>query len=420
MAGRFAELARCGRDAAWLTPERARAYCTILAVASVTLGIAALALSRNGLDPAGRPLGVDFPSFWAASQLALNGTPEQAYHMAPHLAAQRAIFGGADIGYSAFFYPPTFLLVCLPLAALPYLPSLFVWLGASFLAFFKVLRQFLGPGREVPLAVLAFPAVLVNIGHGQNGFLTAALFGGGILATAKRPILAGLLFGCLIIKPHLALLIPLVLAARGAWTAFLATGATALALIVLSAAIFGVETWEGFLAAAPLARQALEQGLVEPEKMQSAFAAIRVLGGSAEAAYAVQAAVALIAAALLVVLARAGAEPLTQGAALAAATLLATPFLLDYDLTLLAIPLAWLYGEGKRTGFLPWEKALLLAGFLLPLVSRLTALAFGIPLGPPVLAAIFVLVLRRGLAEARPQVWPVSPFPGLPRQERRQ
>jgi hypothetical protein len=34
-------------------------------------------------------------------------------------------------------------------------------------------------------------------------------------------------------------------------------------------------------------------------------------------------------------------------------TLLTTPFVLDYDLTSLAFPLAWLLAQGRRGGFLP-------------------------------------------------------------------
>jgi hypothetical protein len=69
----------------------------------------------------------------------------------------------------------------------------------------------------------------------------------------------------------------------------------------------------------------------------------------------------------------------------------------------MAIPLAWLFSAGLRDGFLPWEKTLLLAAFVLPLVSRLVADLLGIPLAPVLLGAVFCLVLRRGFAESLPQ-----------------
>ncbi len=45
------------------------------------------------------------------------------------------------------------------------------------------------------LLALAFPAVLINVGHGQNGFLTAALLGGALVVLDRRPLFAGILFG---------------------------------------------------------------------------------------------------------------------------------------------------------------------------------------------------------------------------------
>ena len=44
------------------------------------------------------------------------------------------------------------------------------------------------------MLALACPAVLINVGHGQNGFLTAALLGGALVLLDRRPIVAGILF----------------------------------------------------------------------------------------------------------------------------------------------------------------------------------------------------------------------------------
>ena len=260
------------RVASWLTRERARAYCLILALLSVGLLMAGVALSRGGLDLTGKPLGPDFLSFWAASRLALAGAPEQVYSMAAHAAAERAIFGGGPVDYAAFFYPPIFLLVCLPLALLPYLASLCAWLLATGYVYWRVCGAYLQDNRLLPLAFAAFPAVLVNVGHGQNGFLSGALLGGALLALDRRPWVAGLLFGCLVFKPHLALLVPVALVARGAWRVILSAALCAAGLAAVSLAAFGTATWRGFFAVSPVAREALEQPLVGFDKMQSACA----------------------------------------------------------------------------------------------------------------------------------------------------
>lgn len=383
-------------EATWLNDSRARGYSRLLAILLPLGALLWVFASPGGKSPNGEPLGTDFLSFWTASQLALAGHTAAPYDPPTHHAAQVAIMSW-DPGYFAFFYPPPYLLACLPLALLPYFVALAAWIGLTGLAYLTMLRAWSNDPR-IWITMLAFPAVLINAGHGQNGFLTAALAGGGlILMDRKRPWLAGLLLGALVIKPHLAILIPLALAARGEWRTFLATGLGAMLWIGLSFLAFGPEAWHGFLADSALARQTLEQGLVDPAKMQSAFAAIRLLGGSLTEAYAVQAVTGIAAAATLIALARSRASAMAQNAAFALAAILATPFVFDYDLTWIALPLCWLLIEGRRTGFLSWEKIMMAAAFLLPLFGRSLAMGLHIPVAPFILAALFALVVRRAV-----------------------
>ena len=380
------------RDATWLTPERARAYRTILLVLCAAEAAAIAAFSHHGLDPEGRPVGTDFISFWAASSLALAGHPAQAYDVTAHWAAQNAAFPGAALAYSAFFYPPVFLLACLPLALLPYFPALIAWLTTTGACAWAALRHL---SRGQGMALLAFPAVWQNVMHGQNGFLTTALFGAAIACLDTAPIAAGLLLGALIGKPHFMLMLPVALIAAGRWRTLAAAAVSAAALCALSLALFGADTWQAFLADAALARETLEQNFVGNDKMQSAFAAVRLWGGGLPLAYGTQA---VLATAVAAVLARVCHNTLNApaiGAALAGATTLASPFLLVYDLMLLAIPLLWLLRQAAQTRFRPWEKTVMAAAFILPLISAGLAHALSIPLAPFVITALFALVVRR-------------------------
>ena len=326
------------------------------------------------------------------------GRRRSAYDITAHHAQQTALFG-RDTGYAAFFYPPIYLLICLPLAAAPYLASLAAWLTATGALYWRMARAWLGAAFGwMPIA--AFPAVLSNMGHGQNGFLSAALFGGGALWLERRPIVAGLCLGALAYKPHLGIMIPVALAIAGRWRTFAAAAFAVVALAAASYGLFGLETWRGFLADSGVARTALEQRLVGDAKMQSAFAAVRLWDGGLGLAYGAQAAVAALAAAGLVWLRRRAPHGGAEGPAMIVAALLASPFLLDYDLIILAAPLAWMLREGVRGGFLSWEKSLLLVAFVLPAVSRTLAADAHLPLTPFVLAALFVAILRRGGAVA--------------------
>jgi hypothetical protein len=396
------------RDADWLTSARVKAYIYLLGGVTLAVALVWIGLSRHGLDLLGKPLGADFPSFWAASRLALQGRPAQVYSFAAHAAAERGAFGGVNVPYSAFFYPPTYLLICLPLGVLPYLGALAAWLGATGYGGWRVVRAWLGaPLRRWAIPMLAFPGVLSTVGHGQNAFLTTALVGAAILSWDRRPLLAGVCVGLLTIKPQLGLMIPLALVVSGRWRVIASAGATAIGLALTALAVFGFSTWRAWWAVSPLARRALEENWVGAEKMQSAFAAVRLLHGGVGLAYGVQAAVALAAAAILVQTMRRrpsatlAADPLAQGAVLATASLLASPFMLDYDLMLLALPLAWLVREQAKGAALPWEKTVMFAAFLLPLAGRLIAGRLGVPLGPPIVFALLLVVARRAIAGVR-------------------
>jgi hypothetical protein len=387
-------------DADWFDRGRARVYRGLLLALTVVIALGWVLMARDGIDAAGKPLGTDFLAFWSASRLALSGNPAGAYDIAQIYSVERATVA-ADPGLSTFLYPPPFLLACLPLALVGYWPSLALWLAGTGAAYVAIARRWLEglPGKA--LTVIAFPAVLVNAGHGQNGFLTAALLGGGLLLNERRPWLAGALLGALIVKPQIALAVPILVLATGRWRVMAAGIASAATLCVASWLIFGADAWTGFIAGQPIGQAILERGLVEPGKMVSVFAALRVVGAGSGLASAAQAAAACAAAGLLVLICRrhpraAGA----QAAACIAATPLISPFFLDYDLTTLVFPLAWLLGEGVRRGFRQYEKAVLGLAYLLPLIARPLALQLGIPVAPLLLFALLCLVARAATVAA--------------------
>ena len=384
-------------DCAWLDAGRARAYARILLAVTLIGAVGWIALSSGGLDRQAKPIGTDFVGFYTASRLALDGRPNLAYDVGAHWAAQRALFG-SKVGYTAFFYPPPALLICLPLALAPYFVSLAVWLAATGFAFYRVLRGYL-PSLD-PVAFLAFPAVFVNAAHGQNGFLSAALVGGGLLVMDRRPVLAGACFGAMAYKPHLALVVPFALIFARRWPTLLVAAATAASFCLASLIAFGASTWGGFFADASFAGAALQNNLVGNEKMQSVFAAVRLLHGSLALAWGAQIAAALCAIGALWLLQRRAFRTAAEVPAVVCAGLLGSPFVLDYDLTLVAIPLVWLLGEGRRDGFLRFEKALMALAFALPLISGIAAGAVGLPLAPLTIAAVLALILRRALMPA--------------------
>ena len=390
------EVPAAGGDAA-LTPAQIAAYATIAGI-FVWLPAAALAVREWDSLATYLHLGPDYISFYAASLMTLNGAPASVYNVAAHNGVQKALF--PESGYSWFFYPPIYLLLCWPLAFASYFVSLGVWLAATFAAYVAMARKF-APAAVGVAPFIAFPAVMMNATHGQNAFLTCALMGAGILCLCQRPVLAGVLFGSLAFKPQLGLLIPLLLAFGGHWRAFFAASATVTTLGAVSVAAFGVDTWIAYIAALPEARRVLEDGVFGFEKFQSVFAMLRLAGASVTSAYAAQGVVALTVAGLFAWAVRKNRDALASGALMCAGAALVTPFVLRYDLVLLSIPLMWLARDAQRVGLRLYEALIAAAAFALPLVPLDFADATRVLVAPLVIAALFGVVLPRVLQSAK-------------------
>ncbi len=389
----------------WLDSARLRAYPRVFLAVYAVLIVGLVLVSPHFIDPGGKPVGTDFISFWSAGKLALNGEAAAAYDYARHYEVERAALpwpAGHEVPYFAFAYPPLFLMIAAALALLPYGLSLALWLASTLLAYLATIHAIL-PDRRVLAPALAFPAVILELGHGQNAFLTCALLGGGLLLLQRWPMTAGMLFGLLAIKPQLGLLLPLALIVGREWRASFAAVLTLVVTVAMSVLLLGRDSWLAFFASAGTSRRLLlEEGAVGWAKFQSVFSGLRLLGSSVAFAYGVQALFLAAAAAAVIWAWRRPAEPGLKYAVLVLASLLATPFVLDYDLVLLALPIAWLAASGLSRGFLDWEKTVLFAAWLLPFLCRLLAEWTALSITPAVLGIFLLLVMRRIRRESGP------------------
>jgi len=385
----------------WATPQRLKAYCLILIGAYALALVWLVASSHGGVDYAGRPLGTDFSDVWTAGRLALSGHPASVYNPAAHWAAQQAAFHDPRIPFYGWHYPPMFLLAASLLALLPYLAAVAAWQGLTLPLYLTVMRGIV-PEKGAMLAALAFPAVYMNLTHGQNGFLTAALIGGGLMLLDRRPWLAGVLFGLLAYKPQFGVLLPLALLAEGRWRTIAAAGLTVIAAAGLTYAIFGEETWRAFLANTQFTRHTvLENGGAGFWKIQSVFAAVRMWGGPIPLAYAAQTAAGVAAALAVFLLWRSRADRRLKAAGLIVGAFLCTPYGFDYDFMALAPAGAFLISYGLERGLKTSELAALALAFAAPIVTRPLGQWLMLPLGMIAVTLLFVVVMRRAF-EPRP------------------
>jgi hypothetical protein len=211
----------------------------------------------------------------------------------------------------------------------------------------------------------------------------------------RRPFVAGLLLGCLVYKPQFALVLPLLLLVLWNWRAIAGAAVSSLALVGITLFIWGWPVWQAFIDSLPLTQSiVIEQGRTGWEKIMSPFSAVRSWGGSVEAAYAVQGAFTVSAIAATLWLAR-EARPDVRNAAVTAAVIMSTPYVLDYDLVVLLAGIVFLWRDAERHGWLDWEKSALALVWLAPLFARNLAAVTLFPLG--LLSALLVL----GLAVCR-------------------
>jgi len=306
------------------------------------------------LDQEHRPIANDFVNVVAAGRLALDGNAAAAYDWPTHKQAEVRAIGHDFPDYYGWHYPPTFLFVAAALATLPFVAAAIVSLLATLAAYVAAMDGILG--RTGIFVALGFPAALWNMTAGQNGFLTAALIGGTLGLLERQPALAGICLGLLTYKPQFGLLFPLVLIADRCWLTIAVAAAVAGTLAALSWLTFGTESWIAFAHWLPITgREILGEGHADFGRLQSLFGLVRAYGGSEPLAWSVQVVASVAIAVAVVWLWRSRAPFDLKAAALAAGTLVVTPYVYMYDLVVLAVAVAFLIRFALERGFLASE-----------------------------------------------------------------
>ncbi len=376
----------CHHGAAGLTT----AGIVTMALALVMLAYAAILIGGVGkpaswiVDDKGQPTFTDFTALWGAGRLALEGSPAAAYDWTAHADAMSQAIGRPAQVFP-FPYPPTFLAFMAPLAALPYLPSLLVWIGLTLAAYLWTCAHIVGRW-EGAVWLGAMIVTLGNIVAGQNGFLTAALMGAGLLLLTSRPLLAGVLLGTLAYKPHLGLLLPIALAVAGHWRAFASASVTVVATTLAALALFGIEPWWAFIEnIGRFGTEIATERFSVTNKLQSAYGFLATLGAPKGLAMAIQLALTAALVALTALVWRSQAPHALKAAWLTVASVMMSPYVYIYDLTLLAVAQAFLLRHWLHTGLDKREAIILLA------VNTLIVLMMSIKIPMGFLGSTFLL-----------------------------
>lgn len=412
-------------------------------VATAALLVCCYAFSPNfqyaGGDDA-TPFAGDFLQEWIGGYIVLQGDRARFYDPAyaqslehdPHVVPLR----WDPSRYLPIVYPPFYYLLLSPLALLPLKTAAWLWavlLIAALAATAWLLRRAIVRQRGVfalwietspnengdnasanrrarwpalapwaIVAAVAFVPVIENFTSSQKGtvcllILTATF----LLLDSRRPFAAGLVFGLIAFKPQLALPIAIAMLLARQWR-FVAGGAATGAALVGLCFVLGTDVCRQYFHFATGAADYMQNAGYDLHKSHCLFGFFTLLAGEPNAW--VKGATLLSAAGVVLLLAlvlRGGIEAGTrrfalQYCSLVLATLLLSPHLFTYDLTVLLLPLtllAFLLAAGcaatAAMRLIGWLVVLLygLAG-VSPLLAERCGVQVTVPLMVSLLAAL--------------------------------
>lgn len=379
-----------------------RAVLTVLLIICLCLNAALLIQ----LLCAGSRLNSDFLAFWSFPRFAGHHDPRLIYDAASLQSFQQALYPGFGSFYP-YLYPPTLLLPIWWLKCLAFTPAEFLWTLAGLLVLAGAVPLLFARHRLLVLAaLLASPAALINAATGETAFFTTALAIAGFGLLPRRPVLAGVAFGLLTLKPQLGVLIPFFLLARGEWRAIAAACLTAAVLAGLSCLILPPALWPLWLQTLPHYQNDYfnARGL-NLNIITTPAANLVVLGVPAQLAWLAQIFCGLGIAGVVAWLAR-RAEYNVAVAALFTGIFLAQPHAYAYDSVLVPAALALCYSPRLPV----WAMALGVAVYLLPWLL-LTPAAHWFLYAAPLLALFGTIIwlALHGQAGANVRHEPIHP-----------
>ena len=347
----------------------------------------------------------DFRGPWSFANFARHRPVAEIYKATVLQAFQRQLYPD----FRSFFpyqYPPSFLLPTWWMGDFSYQAAQTIWTGTGLALFIAAGWLFFKPSqrRFAILAMLAAPASLLNGAAGETAYFATAFLLFGFAMLPNRPVLAGVAFGLLTLKPQLGVLIPFALLARGEYRAIAAAGLTALAIIALSCAVFPAGLWLTWLHMLPVyqaqyfaAGKALNLNIVV-----TIAANLISLGASPGTAWTVQMLASLACIIAVIAVFRRGSYRLSV-AALCTGTFLAAPHAYAYDTIPLTAAMV-LLNPRSRPGI-----GLCIITYLAPLMLLTPASHYFLYALPETL--LFIVIIRLALTPAPSPNYRHEPVP---------
>ncbi len=345
------------------------------ALAATLLGGLWTVVAAVGTAP-NRPDIVDFHAVHLVGRLIAEGRMADAYRTTAMMPLEQSL-GGRPV-FMPWSYPPPYGLLVAALYRLGLVPGFLVFSLASLALYVAALRR-LGGAECWPVLLASFVGMALNLCCGQNGLLTGGLtalvaicaldhddFGSGrskIMnvidsnsiehdvirkptfrhhALGRRPLSGGTALALLSLKPHLVLILPIWLALRRRWLTLAVAAAGTLGLTLLSLGVFGREVFTAFLTSMPDVGRMMAAGAYPLHRMTSIYAFALSFGLPSRLALLVHGGAAAV---VLVMVGRRmlrGGDPRVELGLAIMAGLFVSPYVYDYDQTILGVALVLL------------------------------------------------------------------------------
>lgn len=190
-------------------------------------------------------IGRDFVNIWHGGAEALKSGAGAVYDRLEYRRTLADVIGAR--GVYAYSYPPHMLLFSVPFGLMGYVSALIVWNLAGLALFWHAARPWLRDAGLPGWSVLLLPGTIVNLWAGHFGFIIGALALYGWHAVGRDGRRAGLSFALMTVKPHMGILVPMILAMKRDWRTILWAALGGVVLVLVSMLVFGVAAWQTWL-----------------------------------------------------------------------------------------------------------------------------------------------------------------------------
>lgn len=360
---------------------------------------------RASVGPGATPFGGDFLQEWVGGYIVRAGDYARFYDLeyARELEHDEGLIGFEwnEHRFLPIVYPPFYYVAVSPLSLLSVRTAAGVWallmiaclVGAGWLLIWHGRKELPKLSPWLLPASLFFMPLIENLTSSQKGSLCLLILSGTfVLFDRRKPYWAGLVFGLLAFKPQLTLVIAFAMLLSGQWRFVLGGATTGLALGAACLAM-GSDVCQQYVAFSTGAADYLHTSGYDLTKSHCLYGFFTLLASGEATVFVKGLALAsfLGVGALLYIVLRRGVRPGTPGwavqfSALVLASVLVSPHLFTYDLTILLLPIFLLgIALARRSSWpanravLGWLLALLFAGAgISPLIAKVTSVQLSV------------------------------------------